>query len=249
MKMDFQDQLVVVTGAASGIGFAAVEQFSARGARCALVDRNGDAARDAADRISARGGIAKAYMLNVADREDAHAVAAAVRQDMGDASALVNNAGVAGLASLGSAESAIEWDRSIAVNLTGSYNVTVAFLDALKATKGAIVNISSIAGLTSGFSHAGYGSSKGGVKAFTQALCRELSAFGIRANAVAPGYTETPMVKSASQTLQSWLDAHCPMKRLGRPEEVAKVIAFLCSSDASFVNGVTIPVDGGYMVV
>ena len=74
MKMDFQDQLVVVTGAASGIGFAAVEQFSARGARCALVDRNGDAARDAADRISARGGIAKAYMLNVADREDAHAV-------------------------------------------------------------------------------------------------------------------------------------------------------------------------------
>lgn len=249
MTMHYKDRLVVVTGAASGIGFATVEEFSARGARCALIDWNGDAAEDAAERIVAQGGIARAYMLNVADREAAQHVAAAVRRDMGDASALVNNAGVAGLASLGTPESAIEWDRSISVNLTGSYNVTVAFLDALKATKGAIVNISSIAGLTSGFSHAGYGSSKGGVKAFTQALCRELSAFGIRANAVAPGYTETPLVKSASETLQSWLDAHCPMKRLGRPEEVAKVIAFLCSGDASFINGVTIPVDGGYMVV
>jgi len=249
MKMDYQDQLVVVTGGASGIGFATVQEFSSRGARCALIDRNGEAAREAAGLISAQGGCAKAYILDVADRDASRDVAAAVRREMGDASALVNNAGVAGLASFGSPESAIEWDRSISVNLTGSYNMTVAFLEALKNTKGAIVNISSIAGLGSGFSNAGYGSSKGGVKAFTQALCRELSSFGIRTNAVAPGYTETPLVKSASETLQSWLDTHCPMKRLGRPEEVAKVIAFLCSSDASFVNGVTIPVDGGYMVV
>lgn len=249
MQRDFQDQVAVVTGGASGIGFATVQQFCARGARCAIIDRDGAAAAAAAERIAAQGGEARAYALDIADRDATREVAATVIRDMGNPAALVNNAGVTGPARLGTPESALDWDRSISVNLTGTYNVTTAFLDGLKATGGAIVNLSSIAGLSSGLSNAGYGSAKGGVKSFTQALCRELSSFGIRANAVAPGYIETPMSASVADTLQPWLDVHCPMKRLGQPEEVAKVIVFLCSGDAAFVNGVTIPVDGGYLVV
>ena len=142
-----------------------------------------------------------------------------------------------------------EWDRSIDINLTGTYNVSMACLADLKANRGVVVNIASVIAFVSGFAQAGYAASKGGVRSLTQSMCRELTQFGIRVNAIAPGYIDTPMLGGPNPVRDEWLSWHCPAQRLGRPEEIAAVAAFLCSDEASFVNGATIPVDGGYLAV
>lgn len=246
---DMTGRVALVTGGASGIGLATARELARRGAVAILGDIDGDKARASAAALVAEGLAAAGYGLDVANREACHAVAQEVRAAHGPVAILVNNAGIAGTARLGDALSAEQWDRSIAVNLTGMYNIAVACLPDLKATQGAVVNISSVVAFTSGFAQAGYAASKGGVRSLTQAMCRELTRFGIRVNGVAPGYVETPMTAGGKDTFSEWLNFHCPMQRYGTPEELAKPIAFLCSDDASFVNGVTLPVDGGYLAV
>ncbi len=247
---DFANKVALITGGAGGIGFATALEMAERGASVALVDVNGANAITMATKICDLGHRAVGLALDVSDREACISVCDQVRRSLGPISIVVNNAGIAGGARLGDADSIAQWDKSLAVNLTGMYNVIIACLDDLKSRAGAIVNVSSIVGITSGFAQAGYGASKGGVKSFTQALCRELAEFGIRANAVAPGYIDTGMMAAANIAgVNDWLDFHCPMKRFGKSEEVAKVITFLASDAASFVTGATVPVDGGYLVV
>lgn len=135
------------------------------------------------------------------------------------------------------------------INLTGAFELTKALLEPLKACKGSVVNVSSVVGFTSSFGHVGYTTSKGGIRSLTQAMCRELAPFDIRVNAVAPGFIDTPMGPKTDPAMTKWIDWHCPLGRYGLPGEVAWPVVFLASSAASYVNGVTLPVDGGYLTV
>jgi NAD(P)-dependent dehydrogenase (short-subunit alcohol dehydrogenase family) len=242
-------QLALVTGSGQGIGAAIAEALAAAGAQVVLADIRGELAERTASRLTAKGYACCGYELDVTRRDDVEALAVRIRRELGPVSILVNNAGIGLITALDDPVAPRVWDDTIAVNLTGVFNVSRAFLQALKETRGAIVNISSVVAFTSGFADVGYVASKGGVRSLTQKMCRDLAEYGIRVNAIAPGYIETAMGGGDDRKVQDWLSWHCPMKRFGRPEEVAGPVLFLVSSAASFVNGVTLPVDGGYLAI
>ncbi len=247
---DMTGKIALVTGGGRGLGAACGYALARRGVKVILADVNIEIAKAKAAAFNDEGLKAVGVWFDVADRSACNRVAAEVRAEHGAVSILVNNAGILGTARLGSTESPEQWDRSMSVNLTGVFNATSAFLSDLKATRGVVVNISSVAAFTSGFAEVGYTASKGGVRSLTQVMCRELAGFGMRINAVAPGYVATEgMGLKGDPKLEEWLRFHCPMQRHGRPEEIGSVVAFLCSDEASFINGATIPVDGGYLSV
>ena len=242
-------RIALVTGAGRGIGAAIARELARSGAGVIVSDLIGEAAQATATALREESLEAWGETLDVCDRAAIDAFARHVASRYGNISILVNNAGVGGTARLGDAESAATWDRNISVHLTGAFDVTSAFLPALKATRGAIVNVASIVAFTSGFAHVGYTAAKGGLRALTQAMCRELAPFGIRVNAVAPGYIDTDMGGKGDGTTDDWIAWHCPMGRFGEPHEVAGPVVFLVSPAASFISGVTIPVDGGYLTI
>ena len=242
-------KIALVTGAGRGIGAAIAQGLAEAGARVIVSDILAEEAAKTAQALTGDGFEAWGEALDVSDREGIEAFASHVATRYGDISVLVNNAGIGGTARLGDAESRATWDRNIAIHLTGAFEVTTAFLPALKQTRGSIVNIASIVAFTSGFAHVGYTAAKGGIRALTQAMCRELAPFGIRVNAVAPGYIDTAMGGKGEPATDDWVRWHCPMGRFGEPREVAAPVVFLASPAASFISGVTLPVDGGYLTI
>jgi len=247
--MILKGKSALVTGAAQGIGAAISQALAVEGAKVVMADINADGARSAAAVFAGKGLDCIGDGVDVTQRSEVDAFAARIARTVGPISILVNNAGIGMNAPLGDAAAPKVWDDTIAVNLTGVFNVSRAFLPALKQTRGSIVNISSVVAFTSGFADAGYVASKGGVRALTQKMCRELAEHGIRVNAVAPGYIQTAMVGPDDLKTVEWLSWHCPMKRFGQPEEIGGPVVFLVSPAASFVNGVTLPVDGGYLTI
>lgn len=247
--MTLNGQLALVTGAGRGIGAAIAHALATAGAKVIIADIREDLAQSAAAGLNAKGFQCYGEPLDVTNRDAVIAFAARITNSFGAISILVNNAGIGVNAALDQPAAPKAWDETIAVNLTGVFNVSYAFLPALKQTRGAIVNISSVVAFTSGFADAGYVASKGGVRSLTQKMCRDLAQYGIRVNAVAPGYIETAMGGPEDSQTVEWLSWHCPMKRFGQPDEVGGPVVFLVSQAASFVNGVTLPVDGGYLVI
>jgi NAD(P)-dependent dehydrogenase (short-subunit alcohol dehydrogenase family) len=246
-----QGDLALVTGGAIGLGAAVAQELATQGATVVIADIDLVAAEQTAARLTAAGLPVSAVRIDVTEPESVRAAEAAIRERHGDISILVNNAGIAGVSRIGDDGDLATWDRVLEVNLSGAYYVTTVFLESLKRTRGRVVNVSSVVAFTSGFSSASYVASKGGIRSLTQMLARQLADHGIRVNAVAPGYFDTPMMAGlkANQETMDWVAMHCPMKRLGVPEEIAGPVAFLVSPAASFVNGVTLPVDGGYLVM
>ncbi|MBE2277533.1 MAG: SDR family oxidoreductase [Rhodobacteraceae bacterium] len=243
-------KVAIITGGASGIGFATTQLLACAGYRVGIADLNTPLAIDRVAELTGSGYEAFQLSLDVTNREECGTALEKVRHQHGLVTLVVNCAGVAGRSQIGDAASGAGWDRNIDINLTGSFNMVHGCIGQLKASgKGVVVNVSSVVGERSGFAEAGYAASKAGVIGLTRQLCRELAPFGIRVNCVAPGYIETPMLGNNLGDVKSWMDIHTPMKRLGQPREIAEAIVFLASDAASYINGATLPVDGGYLCV
>jgi NAD(P)-dependent dehydrogenase (short-subunit alcohol dehydrogenase family) len=239
-------KIALVTGAGSGIGAAIVRAMAEAGARLIAVDVNGDAAGRTAQTI---GGGAKAMACDVTDRDACDRLAAAVRREVGAITVLVNNAGIIRRGKVTDPETRGDWDATLAVNLDGPYNMVTAFLDQLRETKGAIVNIGSIQSFVALPNSAAYTTSKGGVRLLTKALAIELGPMGIRINAIGPGFTATPLNADARQNAEYMANftGRIPLGRIGNPEDIAGPAVFLASDMARYITGVTLPVDGGYL--
>jgi len=251
-----QNHIAVITGAGSGIGRAIALGYAREGATVVLLDMNEKAAAEGAAEIRDGGGEATSFALDVSNREDCIAIAKRIGEQVGPVSILVNNAGIArrnGM--LGAAEAVIkDWEDIIAINLTGVFNVTHAFLAPLRATKGRIVNIGSI----QSFVHVrtpnspAYTASKHGVLGFTKALAADLGKDGVRVNAIGPGLIETPLnahVRATNQELVKIFIDHTPLGRAGKPEDIVGPALFLASDLSSYVTGSIVMADGGYRAI
>lgn len=247
----FAGQVAVVTGGASGIGFATVERLLVEGASVWLLDRDSAAAHAVAERCAAAGLAARAAELDVADGIAFERVVSGIVATEGRIDVLVNNAGVVHAGSVWET-SHEDWARVVAINLTGTFNgIRAVFPAMMRAGRGAIVNISSDWGLVGAPGEAAYIATKTGVVGLTRAAAMDGAGHGIRANAVCPGYTQTPLldgwVAAQDDPAQAMADiaAHQPLGRVGTAYEVAALIAFLASCEAGFITGAAVPVDGG----
>lgn len=250
------DRIAVVTGASGGIGRAISAAFAREGARVVLLDLDDAAAAHEAERIREAGGDAVGLGLDVASRSACFDMAARVAAEVGQVSVLVNNAGIARRNAFTADPDAVwqDWHDVMSTNADGVFNVTHAFLPALRATRGRVVNIGSI----QSFVHVrtpssvAYTASKHAVLGLTKAMAVELAKDGVRVNAIGPGLIETPMNAqmraSRPEVLRTFLD-HTPLGRAGQPEEIAGPALFLASDLSSYVTGTIVMADGGYRAV
>ena len=244
-----RDSLFLVTGAGQGNGRAIATGVAATGAKVIVTDVRQDTAEAATDEIRAAGGKAWPYQLDVTDATACTELAKRVQVEVGPANVVVNNAGIIIRETIDSPRAHENWRRVLDVNVNGIFNVVHAWLPALRQTRGNIINVASIASFVGVGNTLGYSPSKGAVRLFTQALARDLAADGIRVNAIAPGVIETPMTASTREDpnrLAGFM-TRTPLGRVGQPEELIGPVIFLASSMASYVSGVILPVDGGYL--
>ncbi|QFZ84688.1 SDR family oxidoreductase [Variovorax paradoxus] len=245
-------QVAVVTGAGQGMGREIAIGLAAAGAKVVVADVNMQTTEETAALIKQQGGTAWSVLWDVSDPDQATQVAARVHELAGDASILVNNAGIHRRGQFGEEGHVGTWREVMAVNLDGIMYGITAFLDQLKRTKGNIINLASIQSFTAApnFTTA-YAASKGGVAMLTKSLAVDLAQHGVRVNAIAPGFIETPQtaVSRANPDRVAFVMSHTPMKRAGRADEMAGPAVFLASHLASFVTGVILPVDGGFLTL
>lgn len=246
-----EGRLALITGAGQGNGRALALGLSAAGARVIVTDMNATTVEETAALVRAGGGTAWADTLDVTDAEACKALAARLEREVGQIDLLVNNAGIIIREGTDSPRAEANWRLTMDVNVNGTFNVTYAFLAALKATRGTVVNIASIAAYAGQGGSLGYSPSKGAIKMLTQSLAAELAKDGVRVNALAPGVIATPMTavtRSNPERLEKFL-TRIPMGRVGQPDELVGPVVFLSSSMSAYVTGVTLAVDGGFLAV
>ena len=248
----FTERSVIVTGGASGIGRAAARAFAAEGARVMVADQHEAGAIEVADAIRAAGGTAAACRADISVYADCEALVAKTVATFGGLHVAFNNAGIPGSMIKAVHEYELEeWNRMIAVNLTGVFHSIKAEVPAMLASGGgAIINTASVASLVGAQNMASYVSAKHGVLGLTKAAALDLIGSGIRVNAVCPGAVRTAMLEPALKIpgLMEKLAADHPIGRAAEPEEIAKVVLFLASNEASFIVGHGLAVDGGVVL-
>ncbi|GAA3271165.1 SDR family NAD(P)-dependent oxidoreductase [Paenarthrobacter aurescens] len=249
---NFEGKTALVTGGGSGLGEAISKDLAKNGVNVVVVDVNLDAATRVAEQITADGGKAVPFQGNTAVAEDSKKAVDFAVETYGALNYAVNNAGIGG-ASAPVGEIDIEdWDRVIAINLSGvlyGMRYQVPAILAAGASEGAIVNMASIHGAVAAPGNAAYTAAKHGVVGMTKNAAAEYGAQGLRVNAIGPGYIDTPLLAAAPKEVINGLEAKHPLGRLGRAEEIANVTTFLLSDKASFMTGSYVLVDGGYTAV
>lgn len=254
MNISFENKVALVTGAASGLGLATAKAFAEAGASVVLADWNEDAAQSAAAELAKRGYKTLAVRCDVSDDEQVEAMVKQTVAAFGRLDAAYNNAGVQGVLAETADSPRDDYDRVMAINLRGVWICMKFELQQMrKQGSGAIVNCSSLGGLVGGNQRGTYHAAKHGVIGFTKSAALEYATRGIRVNAVCPGMIQTPMfdkmiAEGQGEELNAMLKSLVPMGRMGRPEEIANAVVWLCSSAASYITGQSISVDGGYVM-
>jgi 3-oxoacyl-[acyl-carrier protein] reductase len=241
-------KISLITGAAQGIGLATALKFAQEGAVVIVCDVRQNAVDEAVKQCEALGAQAVGFVVDVTQRAMVDAVVAQVLARFGRIDVLVNNAGITQDARL-QKMTLEQFDRVIDVNLRGVFHCAQAVADAMVAQgSGVILNASSVVGVYGNFGQTNYAATKFGVIGFTKTWSRELGPKGVRVNAVAPGFIATPILNSMPEKVVAEMANRVPLRRLGQPEEIANVYAFLASDEASYVNGAVIEVSGGMTV-
>src|SRR5438876_6933728 len=254
MNLSFENKVALVTGAGSGMGLATAKAFAEAGAAVVLADIDENAVRSAAEELVSAGHKAIAVRCNVADEAEVAAMIEQTVSTFGRLDAAYNNAGVQSPAVETTDASGEEFDRVHAINLRGVWSCMKFELQQMREQgSGAIVNCSSLGGLIGGARRGTYHAAKHGVIGFTKSAALEYAARGIRVNDVCPGMIQTPMsdkmiAEGQGEELNKMLNTFVPMGRMGRPEEIADAVLWLCSSAASYVTGQSISIDGGYVM-
>jgi 3-oxoacyl-[acyl-carrier protein] reductase len=243
--MRLKDNVAIITGAGQGIGQATAVKFAKEGAKVVACDINKASVDNTVRLITESGGTAIGYIIDVTKKESLARMVAGVMAKWGRIDTLVNNAGIIDDAQFKKMTDE-QFDRVIDVNLKGVYNCTKAVVDIMLAqSSGCILNASSIVGIYGNFGQTNYAATKFGVIGMVKTWARELGRKGIRANAVCPGFIETPILASMPIKIKQMMEERVPMGRLGKPEEIAATYAWLASSEASYINGAVIEVSGG----
>jgi len=244
--MRLKDQVALVTGGSRGIGRGIVKAFAAEGAKVAFVYRGSQAAAEnLMQEVMQAGGTIQAVQADVTKMEDVQRCVDQVQTSWGNVNILVNNAGIIHDDLFIRLEPA-DWDKVLATNLGGTYNFckAVAF-SMMRQRKGRIINVSSVAAEHTNPGQTNYAASKGAINSFTRALAVELASRGVTVNAIAPGFIETEMTEAVRNKAGDIIKKMIPMKRLGAPEDIARVAVFLASDESAYITGQVLIVDGG----
>ncbi|MCA3148411.1 MAG: 3-oxoacyl-ACP reductase FabG [Burkholderiales bacterium] len=246
--MRLHQKVAVITGAAGGIGWATAQKFAREGAIVVVVDLKPEAVDRAVRDLQAAGSQARGFALDVTQRPELDAMVMKIREVYGRIDILVNNAGITMDARLVKMTEE-QFDKVINVNLKGVFHCTQAVVELMIAHgSGVILNASSVVGLYGNFGQTNYAASKFGVIGFAKTWARELGPKGIRVNAVCPGFIATHILDTIPEKVLEGMKERVPLRRLGTPEEIANVYAFLASDEASYINGAVIEVGGGLTV-
>lgn len=236
-----KDKVVLITGASGGIGKAIAKKFAGAGAKLALNDI-APAEEPLKAMTQELGG--KYFLGDVSKLEEMEKTIQEIQKEFGRLDVLVNNAGVAQDRTLAKMTKE-EWQKVIDIDLTGVFNCSKAALPLLIANQGNIVSISSLVGQRGNFGQTNYAAAKAGVIGFTKALMKEVGRFGVRVNAIAPGFIETRLTENLPPEVTEMVKKFTPLGRFGKPEEVASLVFFLASKEANFITGTVVNIDGG----
>ena len=242
----FEGKTCLVTGGSRGIGRAIAEEFGRHGANVVINYRSSEAkAEAAAETITEAGGSALPVQADISEYADVEAMAAAVEDRYGGLDVLVNNAGIT-VDKKFENMTREDWDRVIDVNLGGTFNCTHCFFDDIRsADDGRLINISSVVGQQGNYGQANYATTKSGLFGFTRTLALELASEGSTANCVAPGFVDTGMLEIVPERVQRKILQRIPLGRFANPEDVAGIVRFVASEDASYMTGQILAVNGG----